>query len=70
MVNRLKSQRLMALFFSGWLTLNFPLLGLWDQDIRLAGLPLFPLAIFLLWGLLIAAIAWLLERDCPDTKVH
>ncbi len=68
MFKRLDSQRLLALFFWGWLMLNFPLLGLWDQEVYLAGLPFFPLAILLLWGLLIAAMAWLMERDSPDPQ--
>ena len=39
-------QRLLALFFGGVLLLNFPLLGLWDRDARVFGLPLFPCALF------------------------
>jgi hypothetical protein len=65
---RLHSQRLLALFFFGWLMLNFPLLGLWDKDVYVAGLPFFPLAILVLWGLLIAATAWLMERDSPEPQ--
>jgi hypothetical protein len=36
---------------------------LWDVDVRVLGLPLFPLALFVLWGLLIAALAWVVERS-------
>jgi len=68
MAKRLDSQRLLALFLWGWLMLNFPLLGLWDQDDHLAGLPFFPVAIFLIWGLLIAAMAWLMERANQDPQ--
>jgi hypothetical protein len=68
MFKRLDSQRLIALFLWGWLMLNFPLLGLWDQDVQVAGLPFFPVAIFVLWGLLIAAMAWLMERVNPDPQ--
>ncbi len=68
MFKRLDSQRLLALFLWGWLMLNFPLLGLWDRDADVAGLPFFPLAIFVLWGLLIAAMAWLMERASPEPK--
>jgi hypothetical protein len=66
MFKRLDSQRLVALFLWAWLMLNFPLLGLWDRDVHVAGLPFFPVAIFVLWGLLIAATAWLMERASSD----
>ena len=56
-------QRLVALFVAGWLLLNFPLLALWDRDATLLGLPLFPAALFMLWGGLIALLAWLMERS-------
>lgn len=62
MFQGIRSQRLFALFVGGWLLLNFPLLGLWDQDVTVLGVPLFPAALFTLWGLLIAALAWLMER--------
>lgn len=62
MLKGLAAQRLLALFASGWLLLNFPLLGLWDQGAMLLGVPLFPAALFILWALLIGALAWLMER--------
>ncbi|MBX3634304.1 MAG: hypothetical protein KF683_02770 [Rubrivivax sp.] len=55
-------QRLVALFVLALALLNFPLLALWDHELTLAGLPLFPAALFGLWAALIAALAWLLER--------
>lgn len=58
----LGTQRLLALFVAGWLLFSFPLLGLWDRDATLLGVPLFPAALFILWGLVVAAIAWLMER--------
>ena len=61
MLKGLGSQRLVALFVSGWVLFNFPLLGLWDRDATVWGIPLFPLALFLLWGGLIAMLAWLME---------
>lgn len=66
MANSLSTQRLVALFCCGWLLLNFPLLGLWDMDVTVFGVPLFPAALLTLWGLLIAALAWLMERHTPD----
>lgn len=68
MTHGLRTQRLLALFVGGWLLLNFPLLGLWDQGVVLRGVPMFPVALFLLWGGLILALAWLMER--PDTTAQ
>jgi hypothetical protein len=62
MFKGLAAQRLLALFASGWLLFNFPLLGLWDRNATLLGVPLFPAALFILWALLIAALAWQMER--------
>lgn len=62
MFKGLRAQRLLALFAGGWLLFNFPLLGLWDQDATLWGIPLFPAALFVLWALLIAVLAWQMER--------
>lgn len=65
MVKALAAQRLVALFVGGWLLLNFPLLSLWDFDATLWGVPIFPAALFILWGLFIAALAWLMECGQP-----
>lgn len=65
MKQKLESQRLLALFVAGCLLLNYPLIALWNREALLWGLPLFPLALFALWALLIAALAWLMERG-PD----
>ena len=62
MLKGLGSQRLVALFTGGWLLFNFPLLGLWDRDVVLWGVPLFPLALLVLWAGIIAALARLMER--------
>jgi hypothetical protein len=62
---RIGHQRLVALFVAAALLLNFPLLALWDRDATVLGLPLFPTALFILWGALIAALGWLVER-LPD----
>ena len=58
----LLQQRLVGLFTLALLLFNFPLLALWDRDAVVLGLPLFPLALFTVWALLIAALAWLMER--------
>lgn len=62
MFHGLTAQRLLALFALGWVLLDFPLLALWDRDLAVLGMPLLPLAIFGVWALLIAAVAWLVER--------
>ena len=61
----LGGQRLVALFVAGGLLLNFPLLALWDRDATVFGLPLFPAALFVLWGGLIALLGSIVER-MPD----
>jgi hypothetical protein len=61
MRSSLLQQRLAGLFVLGLLLFNFPLLALWDRDALLLWVPLFPAALFLLWALLIAALAWLME---------
>jgi hypothetical protein len=63
MRRHLLPQRLVALFALALLLFNFPLLALWDRDATLFGLPLFPTALFALWALLIAVLAWLMERS-------
>ena len=63
MFRSLVAQRLLALFAGGWVLLNFPLLSLWNRDLSVLGLPLFPLALFVGWAVLIAALAWVVESD-------
>jgi hypothetical protein len=65
MFEGLDAQRLVALFFAGGLLLNFPLLALWDHNVLVLGFPLFPLALFGLWALLIALLAWVVEVHTP-----
>jgi hypothetical protein len=67
-LNAINSQRLIALFIGGWLLLNYPLLALWDVDATWWGIPVFPAALFLLWGLLILLTAWLVERPGSVSK--
>ena len=61
MFDGLVAQRLVALFVAALLLFNFPLLALWDHDVRVWGLPLFPLALFVIWLALIVAVAWIGE---------
>jgi hypothetical protein len=58
----LVTQRLLALFIAAGLLFNFPLIALWDHEVTVLGVPLFPLALFSLWALLIGVLAWIMER--------
>jgi hypothetical protein len=62
MHHTLVTQRLLALFIAAGLLFNFPLIALWDHDVTILGVPLFPLALFTLWALLIGVLAWIMER--------
>ncbi len=62
MQRSLARQRLIALFAAALVVFNFPLLAIWDQPLTVGGLPLFPLALFVIWGVLIAVLA-LLSRQ-------
>jgi len=66
MLDKLTGQRLLALFAAGWVLFDYPLLGLWDRDGTLLGIPLFPLMLFVVWALLIVAVALVVERAEPD----
>jgi len=61
MLKGIKPQRLFALFMAGVALFNFPLLVLWDHDVQVWGIPLFPLGLFSVWLILIAALAWIME---------
>lgn len=52
-----------ALFAAGWLVFDYPLLSLWVGDATLFGVPLLPAALFAAWGAIIAALAWIAERN-------
>ncbi len=66
MFKGLLSQRLLALAAAGAMLFNFPLLAMWDRDVLLFGVPLFPAALFLIWTLLIVLLAWLSEGPDSD----
>lgn len=62
----LRGHRLRALFCAGVLLFNFPLLALWDRDALLLGVPLFPAALFIVWAVLIVALACIVESVPAD----
>ncbi len=66
MFKQLDRERLVGLFVLGWLLFGYPVLGLWDGDATLGGVPVFVLGVFGVWAALIALLAWLMERAQPD----
>jgi hypothetical protein len=60
-----EGQRLVAVFALGALLLNFPLLALWDVRATVMGIPVFPVALFGLWALLIGLVGWMADRKEP-----
>ena len=58
----LKGQRLIALFLLGCLLLNYPLFSLFAGDSRVLGIPLLYVYVFSVWALLIALMAYVVER--------
>ena len=64
----LLAQRLLALFLAGWVLFDFPLLraalggAAAGPAPTLFGVPRLPLLLFAAWALLIALLAWLMER--------
>jgi hypothetical protein len=59
---------LVALCAAGLALLNFPLLAIWDQPATVAGLPLLPVALFVIWGGLILALALASEGGGPEAR--
>jgi hypothetical protein len=58
----LKGQRLVALFLLGCLLFNYPLLSLFASDLRIWGIPLVYVYLFIAWLALIGAMAMIIER--------
>jgi hypothetical protein len=57
-----KGQRLVALCMLGCILFNFPILALFNVSESLFGVPLLYAYIFLAWALLIALMAWVVEK--------
>ncbi len=57
-----KGQRMVALCMLGCVLFNFPVLALFNVPGALFGVPLIYAYIFLAWALLIALMAWAVER--------
>lgn len=57
-----QAQKLVALFLLGCLLFSFPLLALFNGGGTLAGIPLLYVYLFGVWAVLIALMAWVVER--------
>jgi hypothetical protein len=58
----IKGQRLVALFLLGLLLFNYPLLNLFAGPGQVLGIPLLYVYVFAVWALLLALIAWVVEK--------
>ena len=63
MGSSLKGQRLVALFLAGCLLLNYPIFSLFAGTARFFGVPLIYVYVFFAWALLIALMAFVVERS-------
>ena len=59
---RRQAERLVAVALVGLLVVNYPLLDLFNLAVLVFGVPLLYVYLFLAWGLLIGAMAVVLER--------
>ena len=60
--NQQRGQRLVALFFLGYLLFNYPLLYLFSRENTLWGVPILYIYIFTAWAALIGLMALVIER--------
>lgn len=58
----LARQRLVAVFLTAALLFNYPVLLLFDRPEAFLGLPILFVYIFVVWGVVIAVIVWIVER--------
>lgn len=59
--DRVKGARLLGVAALGLLLFNFPFLGVFDSETLVAGVPLLWAYLFVVWGLLIALVAWVVR---------
>lgn len=57
-----RTERLVALAVAAALLFNFPLLAIFNRPAWLAGVPLGIAYLFIVWALVIVAVAWVMER--------
>lgn len=59
----LTKQRLVAVFLGGVLLLHSPVISIFNQASRWCGIPVLYLYLFTVWAVLIAAMAWISEKQ-------
>ncbi|MEZ4869619.1 MAG: hypothetical protein R3C14_50305 [Caldilineaceae bacterium] len=59
----LTGERLLAIFLVGCLVLNYPVLALFSRQGLLFGIPILYVFIFVCWLLIIALMAFVIERQ-------
>jgi len=57
-----KGQRLIALCLLGFLLFNYPILALFHRPTAVLGIPVLYAWIFCAWAVLIALMAWVVEK--------
>ena len=57
-----KGQRLIGLCLLGFVLFNYPILALFNLPASVFGIPVLYAWIFFAWAVLIAAMAWVVER--------
>jgi hypothetical protein len=57
-----KGQRLIALCLLGFLLFNYPILALFNLPTAVLGIPVLYAWIFCAWAVLIALMAWVVEK--------
>jgi hypothetical protein len=57
-----KGQRLVGLCLLGFVLFNYPFLALFNVPTFIFGIPVLYAWIFVAWAVLIAAMAWVIER--------
>lgn len=62
MRNGLAGQRLVAVFLTGALLFNYPVLSLFDRPGTWLGLPPLWVFLFAAWAVLLVVVAWIVER--------
>lgn len=61
MRDSLHSARMVAVSALALLLFGFPVMALFDVDVRLLGVPLLWAYLFIAWGVVIAVVAWVVR---------
>lgn len=61
MSDSLRSARMVAVAALALLLFGFPLMALFDVDVRVLGVPLLWAYLFVAWGVVVAIVAWVVR---------